>query len=364
MVGSKRVRMSDIASRAGNVSVATVSRALRNEPGVSPSVRERIRKAAAELSYFSTPDTTGRDAVVTPVVDTWFYSTAVAAIQGELRSAGLDLLLYCLENAELRREFYQRLALRRKVDAVIVLAAPLTSADREQLAATGCPVVNVGARSDGVANVGFDDAGAARKAVAHLIHQGHTRIGMIRTESVEGGHWDSDRDRYRGYRAQLAEANLSALRDHEISVPWGIDEGAEAMQRLLSLPDPPTAVFCHSDEIAAGALRALRHEAGLRVPESMSVIAIDNHPIADLVNLTTVEQPVRRQGAAAARAVVDYLRGAADLAETSTILPADRIVFRSSTGPPASTRAQSSEPAQKQAEGEAREVGGHVSEAE
>lgn len=326
--------MSDIAAQVGNVSIATVSRALRNEPGVSPAVRERIRQAAEELSYVVAPDTTGRVAVVTPVVDTWFYSTVVAGIHAELHRAGLDLLLCCLPTAEQRQEFFHRLTLRRKVDAVIVIAAPLTAADREHLDESGCPAISVGAHAEGLASVRFDDVAAAEKAVAHLIHQGHTRIATIRTESVEGGHWDSDRDRYDGYAAQLERAGIPALPDYEVSVPWGIDEGAQAMQRLLSLPDPPTAVFCHSDEIAAGALRKLRHEAGLRVPEAMSIIAVDNHPIAEMISLTTVEQPVREQGSVAARAVVDHLRGTAELDATSTVMRADRIVFRNSTGAP------------------------------
>lgn len=326
--------MSDIAARVGNVSIATVSRALRNEPGVSPAVRERIRQAAEELSYVVAPDTTGRVAVVTPVVDTWFYSTVVAGIESELQRAGLDLLLCCLPTADQRHEFFHRLTLRRRVDAVIVIAAPLTDADRAQLGESECPVISVGAHAEGITSVGFDDVDAASKAVAHLIHQGHTRIAMIRTESVEGGHWDSDLDRNAGYRSQLEDTEIPWREDYEVSVPWGIDQGAKAMQRLLSLPTPPTAVFCHSDEIAAGALRKLRYEARLRVPESMSVIAIDNHPIAEMINLTTVEQPARQQGIDAARAIVEHLRGTAELTRAATVLSADRIVFRSSTAAP------------------------------
>ncbi len=324
--------MSDIAARVGNVSIATVSRALRDEPGVSPALRERIRQAAEELSYAVLPDSTGRVAVVTPVVDTWFHSSVVAGIESELRAAGLDLLLHCLASTDMQRDFFHRFS-RRQADALIVIAAPITPADRERLNETGCPLISVGAHAEGVPSVGFNDFEAAAKAVGHLIHQGHNRIAMIRAEAIDGRPWDSDIDRHAGYESQLAAAAIPVHRAYQVSVPWGIAEGARAMQQLLSLPEPPTAVFCHSDEIAAGALRTLRHGAGLRVPESMSVIAVDNHPIAEMIGLTTVEQPAREQGARAARAIVDHLRTGSDLPRADR-LEADRIVFRSSTAAP------------------------------
>ncbi|MFI6865699.1 LacI family DNA-binding transcriptional regulator [Nocardia sp. NPDC050406] len=332
----KQVTLADIAARVGrDVSIPTVSRALRNEPGVSGELRERIRKVAEELGYIAAPETTGRVAVITPVVDTWFYSSVLGGIESELRTAGLDLLLYCLPTADQRTAFFAALPHRRKVDAVIVLAAPIANTDRDLLTARGYPVISVGAHTEGLPTIRFDDHEAACKAVGHLIHQGHNRIAMIRTESVEGTAWDADRHRYRGYRDQLAAAGLPFRADYVVSVRWGLDEGGAAMDRLLNIDEPlPTAVFCHSDEVAAGALRKLRNDARLPVPESISVVAVDDHPIAEMINLTTVAQPARRQGERAARAVIDHLAGRTPLDAASTVLPARRLVFRGSTAPP------------------------------
>ncbi|MFC9897897.1 LacI family DNA-binding transcriptional regulator [Nocardia sp. NPDC127579] len=331
----KRVRMSDIAAHVGNVSIATVSRALRDEPGVSPGVRERIRKAAAELAYPIAIETTGRVAVVTPVVETWFYSSVVAGIHDQLRAAGLDLLLHCLDTAARRHEFFRGLAARRTVDAVIIIAAPLTEADREQLTRSGLPVLGVGAHAEGLPSVGFRDVDAAERAVRHLTDLGHERIAMIRTQSLEGGNWDADVDRHTGYRNELARAGIAERDEYVTTVPWGIAEGAEAMERLLGLATPPTAVFCHSDEIAAGALRTLRLGAQLSIPGSMSVVAIDNHPIAEMLDLTTVEQPAREQGRRAAAAIADHLRDGTPL--PTEALRADRIVYRRTTAAPGAT---------------------------
>ncbi|RDI48967.1 LacI family transcriptional regulator [Nocardia mexicana] len=333
--------MADIAAAVGRIagrkiSIPTVSRAVHLEPGVSPELRELVLRVAEEMNYIPTPESTGRVAVLTPVVDTWFYSSVVAGIETELHRAGLDLLLYCLTTADQRRQFIAGLPQRRKVDAVIVVAAPVGDTDRELLLRRGYPVVSVGARTDGLATVRFDDHEAARKAVGHLIHQGHNRIAMIRTESLEGAYWDADRDRYRGYRDQLDAAGLRFREDYVVSVRWGVDEGGLAMDRLLNVEAPlPTAVFCHSDEVAAGALRKLRHDARIPVPESLSVVAVDDHPIAEMINLTTVAQPARHQGSRAARAIIDHLTGQIPLDPTAaTTLPATNLIFRGSTAPP------------------------------
>jgi DNA-binding LacI/PurR family transcriptional regulator len=115
-----------------------------------------------------------------------------------------------------------------------------------------------------------------------------------------------------------------------VTVPWGGSHGADAMARLLSLRDPPTAVYAHSDEVALGAVRTLRR-AGLRVPHDISVVGIDDHPVAELTDLTTVAQPVREQGELAARMLLSLLAG--ETVEKGITVPT-RLVIRGSTAPP------------------------------
>jgi DNA-binding LacI/PurR family transcriptional regulator len=103
------------------------------------------------------------------------------------------------------------------------------------------------------------------------------------------------------------------------------------MARLLSLPTPPTAVYAHSDEVALGAMRTLRR-AGLRVPDDMALIGIDDHPLAELVDLTTVHQPVREQGQRAAEMLVAHLRGDPE-ADQAIHMPT-QLVVRGSTAAP------------------------------
>ena len=107
------------------------------------------------------------------------------------------------------------------------------------------------------------------------------------------------------------------------------------MAGLLSLPHPPTAVFAESDEMAMGAMRTIRH-SGLRCPDDISVVGFDDHELAEMVDLTTIVQPVREQGRTAARLLLDRIAGAQS---TDGLLPT-RIVLRASTCPPAQRRRQ------------------------
>ena len=105
------------------------------------------------------------------------------------------------------------------------------------------------------------------------------------------------------------------------------------MGELLGLREPPTAVYAHSDELAIGAMRTLRR-AGIRVPEDISVIGIDDHPLAELTDLTTVSQPVRQQGVLAGQMVLGLLQG--EDVERAVTMPT-RLIIRRSTAPPRTT---------------------------
>lgn len=339
MIPKQTVNMTDVARRSG-VSIASVSRALRGEPGVSPATRTRILSAARDLAYVVSPEashlsrgTTGRIAVVVPRVDAWFYSTMLAGIAGEFDTVGVDLVLCALPDSSSRHRFFESLPLRRKVDAVIVASLPLTARERTRLGQLALPTVFVGGDQD-VGNhpwVGIDDELAARQAVGHLLRIGHRDIAMIQAGDREGTRWATDEARIRGFHGQISDAGLSD--PTVVTVEWGIDGGARGMEMLLSRPSLPTAVFCHSDEIALGALRTL-HRAGVSVPQQVSVIGVDDHPSADLSDLTTVAQPVLEQGRIAARQVLAQLDGEGpEPAPTVSTLPT-RLVIRGSTASP------------------------------
>jgi DNA-binding LacI/PurR family transcriptional regulator len=326
--------MADVA-RAAGVSIATVSRALRGVPGVSQATRDRIVRIAHELSYVISPEAsslsrghTGRVAIVMPHLDAWFYSAMLASMAPVLRAADLDMLVYQVEGEQQRTSFLRELPARRKADAVIITALPMAQAEVERLDLIGAHVVVAGGSVRDYPHVQVDDLEAGRLAVQHLVDHGHRRIGMVRTSDTDGTAWSSDLLRVRAWRETLTAAGLDASDELLVTETYGVEAGRRAMATLLALPDPPTAVFAYSDELAFAAMAHAR-STGLRVPEDLSVVGIDGHPLGEQVGVTTVDQDVAGQGRLAATMALRLLSGE----RISHVDVPVRLVQRQSSGP-------------------------------
>jgi LacI family transcriptional regulator, repressor for deo operon, udp, cdd, tsx, nupC, and nupG len=330
----------DVAALAG-VSPATVSRSLRGLSKVAPQTRQRVQDAARELSYVISPQASGLAsgrtravAVVVPFITRWFFSTVVAGVTDVLRESGYDVILHHLGGANDRDRFFERMPLARRVDGVLSLSMPLTDEHTLALRALDIPLVSVGSPMSGVPSVGIDEVSAAQTAVNHLLHQGHEQIGFIAgiPDDPRFG-FVSSQLRRRGYELALAAAGVPVNPDLAAAGSYGLEGGAAAMAQLLSGPVLPTAVFAEYDELAIGALWALRR-AGLPVPQEMSVVGIDDHEMAQVFELTSVAQNVHEQGAAAARLLLRALETpSAHQADTDIVLPT-RLVLRGTTSPP------------------------------
>ncbi len=333
--------LAEVAQHVG-VSTATVSRALRGLPRVSETTRNRILDAARELGYVASPAAsqlaTGRTrtvGVVVPYVDRWFFGRVIAGAEAVLREAGLDLLLYNVGDQHGRARFFAEMPLRRRVDAVLLLALPVTRDEVEQLAELGVPLAAVGLDEPGMGCVRIDDTAGAETAMRHLATLGHRDIAFI------GGGTGTPL----GFRApvQRRDAYLAVRRslgvddDPEFDLDGGftLDGGQAAMSRLLSARRVPTAVFAASDEMAFGALRAIR-KSGLRVPQDIALVGFDDHEMADLLDLTTIAQPVVRQGQTAGRMLIRQIT-AQTVEPESVVLPTE-LIIRGTTAPPATAR--------------------------
>jgi LacI family transcriptional regulator, repressor for deo operon, udp, cdd, tsx, nupC, and nupG len=330
------VNMEDVARRAG-VSIATVSRAVRGLPGVSPGTRDRVLGIVEELDYVVSPaasalrGATRRVAVVLPRLDSWFSSTMLATAQTTLRAAHLDVLLYQVGDRDARTRFFRELPARRKVDAVYLVALPMSVEEEERLDLMGVEVVVAGSRLRDFPSVAVDDVEIGRVATEHLIGLGHTRIGMIRTSDTEGAGYASDRHRREGFLAAMGAHGLGPDPGLIVTGPYGVQAGVEGVRELLELDDPPTAIFCYSDDIAVSARHALL-ERGLRVPEDVSLIGVDGHDLGKLFGITTIDQHVVDQARAAGEMVIGLLAGRQP--GTPQLQVDAHLVERTSTAPP------------------------------
>ncbi len=331
------LNMADLAERAG-VSIATVSRALSGSPGVSQETRQRIKELADDLSYAVSPDaarlargSTGRIAVVTPDVAHWFYAAMLSGIVTALHGTDLDVLLYEVKDEPQRRRFFEDLPARRQVDALILVALPISDDERRRLDLMGVTVVMAGGTLGEHPHVRIDDVAAGRQAATHLVRAGHQRIAMINSSGTWSLEYAAPSARQRGFTEALEAGGIEVHPDLVIHHQWGSHGGVKGMSELLSLPEPPTAVVTFSDEVAFGALRTLRR-AGVSVPYAMSVIGIDDHHLADMFDLTTVHQPVAQQGIEAGRLAQQILEQG-EVASPHITLPT-HLVARGTSGPP------------------------------
>jgi LacI family repressor for deo operon, udp, cdd, tsx, nupC, and nupG len=329
----------DVARRAG-VSIATVSRALRGLPDVAATTRDRVLAAASDLNYVASPFAarlaSGRSAtvgLVVPFVNRWFFSEVIATVETELRRAGLDLLLYNLGDMEGRARFFDVMPMRKRVDGVLIASLVLEDAEFDALTELNRPVGLLGIERDGLLSAGIDDVAAAREAVDHLITQGHRRIGLIGGDTDDPMRFTPPLHRRDGYRDALEAVGIALDPQLEQLGYFTVEGGRAAAQRLLDLDDPPTAVFAESDEMAYGVLREVA-QRGLHAPGDLAVIGFDDQPFADLMDLTTVRQPVAEQALDVTTrmlALIADAEGDGELRRSPAVRLPTELVLRAST---------------------------------
>jgi DNA-binding LacI/PurR family transcriptional regulator len=333
----QRITSHDVAARAG-VSQATVSLVLSGNPRarVSEATRARVRRVAEELGY--RPNLLARGlvsrrsfalGVVVPDLGNPFYSDVVGGVERVATEEGYAVLLCDAREIPVARHLE---ALRtRLVDGVILDAAGAASLPEPVLEAMN--VVLVDEPSERWPGVASDAPGAGRLAGEHLLRLGHRRVGLL------GPATDvySFRMRERGFVRALREAGVEIPSGWLRRTPATVAGGQAAMRALLARSPRPTAVFCVSDLIALGALKACL-SAGLEVPRQMSLVGCDDIEMARVVTpeLTTVAVPARELGARAARLLLRNLEPDRPKARTGRPLPV-RLVVRGTTGPAPST---------------------------
>ena len=304
----------DVAKLAG-VSTATVSRALSGKAHVSPKALAKVQTAAAELGYVASTSAytlaTGRTrniGVVLPFIDRWYFSVMLESIETELIEHGYDLTLYNLSGGEKQRKrIFNDFLLRKRVDGVMTIAIKLNESELENLTRTRKPLVGVGGPIPGARALTIDDTAAGRLATEHMISLGHTRIACIGGEKTSEMDFSQPTARRTGWENALKGAGLEVRDEWFIASDFTTPGAFHAVKQILGDPNnAPTAIVCASDEMGFGAILAAK-DLGLRVPQDVSIIGVDNHDQSDFFGLTTISQNVRGQGKHVAQVMLNLL---------------------------------------------------------
>lgn len=324
-------------ARAAKVSHSTVSRALHNSPLVKQETADRIRQIAYTIGYrpsavarsLVTKKTKTIGIVVTMIADP-FIAEVVSGIEETANDHGYSVFL-ANSNADPEREvkvvqsFHER-----RVDGILVTASRVGALYMPLLTQMNVPIVLINNQhpSEFVHSVCIDNVTASCEAAQHLIGMGHRRIAYI---SDQHG-FQSDTERSAGYRRALEMADIPFLPELIAHGDGKAEGGMGAMEKLLAMPEPPTAVFCYNDMSALGALRAIRAR-NLNVPDDISVVGFDDLFITSYTDpmLTTIRQPRRQMGRMAMEILLQLFSGS----ETETkIRVQGQLIVRESTAPP------------------------------
>ena len=338
----RRATLRDIAGALG-LSVAAVSRALNGHPDVSPATRRRVLEVARQLNY--RPNAAAKTLVThrSRLIGVYFLgqerarfshpfaSEVVDGLLEGLATAGYDLLVFGDGLYDGGAPSFMDLAAHRQIDGAVFLGLRTDDPRWGELARLPFPLVTIDVPVEGerAVSVGCDHIEGARLMARHLAALGHRRIAMINGHRWAPVSWE----RLTGFTAGLRQVGLEWDEACLVEGDFTEASGYQGAVELLRRRPRPTAIFAASDLMALGVLRAAR-EMGIAVPEELSVGGYDD--ISDAARssppLTTVHQPRRQLGVAAAQSVVGLIERGHD-GIPSRVLLRPELVVRASTGP-------------------------------
>lgn len=323
----------NVAQIAG-VSTATVSRTLRNPELVSQNTKDKVIKAINACNYQPNQmginlrtQRSGNIVAIIPDITNPFNSGLIKSIEFEAKKHGYSVLLGDTQGDEDKIKHYASMVNSRQADGII-LCSHFMPFDKKYFN-TLPPLVNVNENSycENVHKVMIDNVGGATIAVEHLLNLKHKRIGII------SGPIDvsSSMERLEGYKLALKYAGIAFDEELVQIGNYQIESGIVAAKKLLLLKKRPSAIFCFNDEMAIGAISALK-DNGVDVPKDMSIIGFDDIRFAKFLSpsLTTIQQPVEHIGQASVDMLVKLINNK-KLDNKYIELPV-KLIIRNSTG--------------------------------
>ena len=324
----------DVAKRAG-VSISTVSLALREDPRIKASTRQRVVAAAADLGYrpngLARDLKAGRTGMISVLIHDLggpFYSELLRGVQARTLDLGYTTIVGCTAGGQ--DGALTRLLTENRTDGAIVLDASISEDLLSSIASASFPVVVLDrvVAHPYVYLVTCDHEAGAYMATEHLIQSGYRHIAFV--SGLESSL--HSRLRYKGYLRALSEYDLAADKEYLYHGTYTEDSGYEIGLRMAQAQHMPEAVFSANDEMAIGILRAVT-EYGLKVPDDLAIVGFDDVLVTQYVTppLTTVRQPMYELGVEATKALSTALGGNFDI---RPVVLQTELVIRASSGRP------------------------------
>ncbi|WP_214734994.1 LacI family DNA-binding transcriptional regulator [Exiguobacterium sp. s154] len=329
----------DLAKKTG-FSITTVSKALNNYKDVSDKTRAKILQAAAEMDYLPNAHAQSLSTKKSWAIGVMFseanevgmkhpfFNGIIESFRHATEEQGYDLI-FASRNLRNRDMSYLEHFKHRAVDGIVVICSDRMDEQVQELMRSDIPIVVVDMDSANCSVVYSDNIEGARLAVNYLYELGHRKIAHIAGDEMI----DAGAARIKGYELAMQELDLPIRPGYLVNAGFfSVEEGKQAMERLLELDDQPTAVFVAGDQMAIGVIEAI-HEHGLHVPNDISVIGYDDIEMIQYITpkLTTIRQDTDEIGEAAAELLLEQMTAKERLTERR-VIPV-RLVERASCAP-------------------------------
>lgn len=296
------VTIHEVAKAAG-VGVGTVSRVINNSQAVKKSTREKVLQVIAQLNYYPDPIArsmikrrTGSLGVIIPFFTRHFSIEVLRGVETEATRQGYELVIYNVENVQQRRRYFTELPMRRRVDGLLIVSLSPDETEVFNMKEAELSAVLIDAYSPLLTSIVVNNVDGAYNAMRYLIARGHRRIGFL-NGIIEGSFkFNQANDRLIGVHRALGEAGITFEPELVAASHWNKTDGKEAAYQLLTLAELPTAIFVASDIQAVGVFNAAQ-ELGIKIPEQLSLISFDGIEISEVLELTTIQQPMHEMGA-------------------------------------------------------------------
>ncbi len=337
---TQKATIYDIAKEL-NISAATVSRALNNNPKISKATCQLVQETAARMNYkqnkLALALKSGKSnniGVIVPRIDSNFFASIIRGIEEELYPHKYNVII-CQTHEDEKREIENiNTLLNAQVDGILMSVSNVSSEnDRviEKVLEKKVPVIFFDRKKniEGVSSVTINDYGAAYSATKHLIDQGCSKIAYLSGDrSLE-----IYENRFNGYKQALLDYNLNINEDHIIQTKSNVEAGQLAVKKLLKLENKPDALFSSSDFAALGAIQELKAQ-DIRIPEDFCVFGFGNEPFTKFMELTisSVDQCTMEMGKIAAQVFLEQIKNSETFkVEKKVVLNPELLIRQSSS---------------------------------
>lgn len=322
----------DVAKEAG-VSIATVSKVINNTGKMRETTRQKVKEVMERLNYqpnLMASALTGKGTetlgLLVPDISNPFFSEMAKTIEDRAHESGMSVILCSTDENEEKEKKYLELLQRKQVDGFIVASSFHNKTLLKNIVDSHVPLVMLTQHDPGlgVTSISVDDFKGGHEATSHLISKGHRDIAIIAEYTY------SSKLRTYGYLEALEEHSIQSQEGNIFRTVASIENGRDCLKQIIEREKRPTAIFACNDLIAIGVIQAAK-EAGINVPEDLSVVGFDNTILSTTTvpGLTTIAQPIKDMGRRVVDVIIKEIKE--NLASKERILFTPQLIVRGTT---------------------------------